>query len=143
MDSKTQATTDQSPTIHPYFTTLAAQSAEGRIAHDIESMWIAHHSMHSTVGEYRQELRLLGKTLGEALYNMKVLLAKPGRNGKWSEFLRERKIPRTSGDRLVNAYERSLHPAASRTHGAIPCPTPEEVSPSDTAGQPPTAVVEQ
>jgi hypothetical protein len=122
MDSKTQVTTDQSPTIHPYFTTLAAQGNEDAIAHDIELLWLAHRAMQITVTDYRQELRLLGQTLGEALFFMKILLARPGRNGKWSEFLREKKISRTSGDRLVHAYERSLHPAASRTHGAIPCP---------------------
>jgi hypothetical protein len=99
--------------------------------------------MRSTVKDYRGELRALGKTLGEALYFMKILLARPGRKGKWSEFLRERKIPRRSGDRLVAAYERSVRPAESCTHGAIPCPTPGEVSPSETADQPPTAVVEQ
>jgi hypothetical protein len=58
---------------------------------------------------------------------MKVLLAKPGRNGKWSEFLRENKIPRTSGDRLVAAYERSLNTAVNCTEGAIQSPTQDEV----------------
>ena len=50
---------------------------------------------------------------------MKALLAKPGRSGSWSQFLRENKIPRTSGDRLVRAYERSLNPGANCTNGAI------------------------
>jgi hypothetical protein len=78
--------------------------------------------MQGSVKDSQRELRALGKTLGEALFFMKVLLATPGRNGKWSEFLRERKIPRTSGDRLVAAYERSLSPDVNCTGGAMRVP---------------------
>jgi hypothetical protein len=111
MDTDTQVTTNQFPANRPYFATLAAQGNEDRIAHDIESMWIAHDSMHSTVREYRQELRLLDVSLGEALYYMRILLGGSGRAGEWSEFLKEKGIRTTSADRLAKAYERSLEPA--------------------------------
>jgi hypothetical protein len=130
MDTDTQVMTDQAPVSQPVpmtYADLAAQGNEDAIAREIECMWESHRSMQRSVKDSQKELRKLGKTLGEALFFMKVLLAKPGRNGKWSEFLREKKIPRTSGDRLVNAYERALNPDANCTNGAIQSPTQEEV----------------
>lgn len=130
MDTGTQAMTDQAPAGQPPLITyaeLAAQGKEEAIAYRISRMWETHRSMEGSVKDSKRELQALGKTLGEALFYMKLMLAKPGRNGKWSEFLREEKIPRTSGDRLVAAYERSLNTAASCTDGAIQPPTQDEV----------------
>ncbi len=127
MDTNIQATPDQVPVNQPDYADLAAQGNEEIIAHDIACMWETHRAMQGSVKDSKMELQKLGKTLGEALFYMKVVLARPGRNGKWAEFLREKKIPRTSGDRLVNAYERSLHPDAKSTAGAIQSPTQDEV----------------
>jgi hypothetical protein len=132
MDTGTQAMVDQAHVSQPPLTTyaeLAAQGKEEAIAYRISRMWETHRSMEGSVKDSKRELRALGKTLGEALFYMymKVLLDKPGRNGKWSEFLREMKIPRTSGDRLVAAYERSLNRAVNCTEGAIQSPTQDEV----------------
>ena len=130
METITQVTTDQAAVSQPVsmaYADLAAQGNEEAIAHDIACMWETHRSMQGSVKDSQAELHKLGKTLGEALFFMKLLLAKPGRNGKWSEFLREKKIPRTSGDRLVSAYERSVSPDANCTNGAIQPPTQEEV----------------
>ena len=87
---------------------LAAQGKQDALANTIESMWIAHDSMHSTLREYRRELRLLDAGLGEALYYMRILLGGSGRAGEWSEFLKGKGIRTKSADRLANAYERSL-----------------------------------
>jgi hypothetical protein len=81
--------------------------------------WYPFESSQSTVRKYEEELRLLGHSLGEALYFMKMRLTRPGRNGEWSEFLRQKEIPTRSADRLVGAYERSLHLAAHRTDGVV------------------------
>jgi len=130
MDTDTQVTTDQVPVSRPVPMTygdLAALGNEDAIAHDVARMWETHRSMQRSVKDSQKELQKLGKTLGEDLFFMKVLLAKPGRNGKWSEFLRGKEIPRTSGDRLVAAYERALNPDANCTNGAIQSPTQDEV----------------
>ena len=130
MEINAQVTTDQAPVSQPVsmaYADLAAQGNEDAIAHDIACMWETHRTMQGSVKDSQAELHKLGKTLGEALFFMKLLLARPGRNGKWSEFLREKKIPRTSGDRLVSAYERSVNPDANCTNGAIQSPTQEEV----------------
>lgn len=130
METDTQVTTDDAVVTQPVPTTyaeLAAQGREDAIARDIEGMWETHCSMTSSVNDSQNELRALGKTLGEALFYMKVVLARPGRNGKWSEFLREKKIPRTSGDRMAAAYERSLNPEPNCTDGAIQAPTDDDV----------------
>ncbi len=111
MDTDTHITADESPAIQSYYAGLAAQSKLDALANSIKSMWLAHDSMHSTVREYRQELRLLDVDLGEALYYMRILLGGSGRAGEWSEFLKEKGIRTTSADRLANAYERSLEPA--------------------------------
>jgi hypothetical protein len=58
---------------------------------------------------------------------MKELLAKPGRDGQWSGFLRERNIPRATGDRLVARHQRSLNPDANRLSEPVSEPTEEEV----------------
>ena len=127
MDSDTQVMTEQPSVSQPDYADLAAQGNEVAIAQEIASMWETNRSMKLSVKDSQKELQKLSRTLGEALFFMKVLLAKPGRNGKWSEFLRERKISRTSGDRLVAAYERSLSPNANCTDGAIQSLTQGEV----------------
>lgn len=55
------------------------------------------------------------------------MLAKPGRAGKWSAFLQERKIPRATADRLVARHQQTLNPDANRLSGSIPEPTAEQV----------------
>jgi hypothetical protein len=106
MNTDTHATANESHATH--YAGLAAQGKQDAIAQNIESMWLAHDSMHRTVREYRQELRLLNAGLGEALYYMRILLSRSGRDGEWAEFLREKKIPTKSADRLTAAYARSL-----------------------------------
>jgi hypothetical protein len=39
---------------------------------------------------------------------MKNLLSRPGRGGEWRGWLRERKIPRSSADRLVSRYAETI-----------------------------------
>src|SRR5271167_628129 len=58
---------------------------------------------------------------------MKGLLAKPGRNGQWSSWLKERKIPRATADRLVAKHERSLNPDDNCLSEAISEPNEEEI----------------
>ena len=58
---------------------------------------------------------------------MKELLARPGRNGQWSAWLKERAIPRATADRLALKYEQSLHPHANCLTESISEPTEDEI----------------
>ena len=58
---------------------------------------------------------------------MKQILAKPGRDGQWSGFLREHNIPRATADRLVIRHLRSVNPDANRLSEPVSEPTEEEV----------------
>ena len=58
---------------------------------------------------------------------MKALLARPGRGGQWSSWLKDHKIARSTADRLVAKHERSLNPASNCPTEAIPEPTDEEI----------------
>ena len=97
----------------------AAKAEEEIIASDIASTWRKYRQLQGSVKKSQNKLQSLGQSLGEALFGMKAMLAKPGRNGSWSQFLRKNKIPRTSGDRLVRAYERSINSGVNCTVGAI------------------------
>jgi hypothetical protein len=61
------------------------------------------------------------------LHQMKELLARPGRNGQWSAWLKERAIPRATADRLALKYEQSLHPHANCLSESISEPTEDEI----------------
>jgi hypothetical protein len=56
---------------------------------------------------------------------MKRLLVTPGRNGKWSAWLKERKISRATADRLVIRYAQAFGLINESTHEAIQ-PEPSE-----------------
>ena len=58
---------------------------------------------------------------------MKELLARPGRNGQWSAWLKERAIPRATADRLAQKHERYLHPHANCLTESISEPTEDEI----------------
>jgi len=58
---------------------------------------------------------------------MKQILARPGRGGLWSSWLKARGIPRATADRLVANYERSLHPDSNCLTESISEPSEEEI----------------
>jgi len=100
---------------------------ERKLAIDIIDLWDVHVQAQTIVATTKEELKVIRQSLGERLHEMKQLLARPGRNGEWSPFLKEHKIPRTTADRLVAAHERSLAPQANCTDGAIHKPTVQDV----------------
>ncbi len=55
------------------------------------------------------------------------MVARRGRNGQWSGWLKERKISRATADRLVSKYERSLNPDTNRLTESISEPSDEEI----------------
>jgi len=77
--------------------------------------------------ETTQKAREIREHLGKLLFRLKQVLAKPGRDGRWSSFLKEHGIPRATADRLVARHQRSLDRNANRLSEATSEPTAEQV----------------
>jgi len=99
---------------------------EQYLTEQIDELWLAHQTYNSAIRSQKSQVRSVDATLSEMLFTMKAVLARPGRCGGWSEFLRERRIPRASADRLVARYQRSLGEENCLTV-AITEPTEEDV----------------
>jgi hypothetical protein len=97
------------------------------IGEAITNLWSAHLNAENAARATNEELRALRAKLGEHLCRMKEVLAKPGCDGQWSGFLRERGIPRATADRLVARHLRSLDPDANRLSEPVSEPTDEDV----------------
>jgi hypothetical protein len=106
-----------------------AQEAEpqNERADEIASLWAAHVIAKNTARATKDELRDIRAKLGEHLHEMKTLLVSPGRDGRWSGFLREHEIPKATADRLVRRHQRSIDPDANLLIEAISEPTEKEV----------------
>jgi len=85
-------------------------NAETKLAQEIEQLWSVHSQAQTVFGRTKEELRALRLELGRRLYEMKSLLACPGRAGQWSKFLSAQRIPRASADRYARRYEVNLNP---------------------------------
>ena len=83
---------------------------EMQLAKEINELWSAHQQSNALLGHTKQELQALRLQLGQRLFEMKLLLACPGRAGKWSKFLSEHRISRASADRYARGYEVTLNP---------------------------------
>ena len=83
-------------------------NAETKLAQEIEQLWSVHSEAQTVLGHTKQELHALRLELGQRLYEMKMILACPGRAGKWSQFLSAQRIPRASADRYVKKYESAI-----------------------------------
>lgn len=93
----------------------------------IVQLWQEHNDYKTSIRHQTQDLHALRIELGKHLAEMKEVLAKPGRSGQWSSWLKERKIPRATADRLVTNYERSLNPDGNRLIEAITEPTEADI----------------
>jgi hypothetical protein len=93
----------------------------------IVRLWQEHNDFKISIKHQTQDLHALRTELGKHLAEMKEMLAKPGRAGQWSSWLKERKIPRATADRLVTNFERSLNPDGNRLVEAITEPTEADI----------------
>jgi hypothetical protein len=100
---------------------------EGVLTSEIVQLWQVHGDYQKSIKHETEQFRALRNELGRLLHRMKELLARPGRNGQWSAWLKEREIPRATADRLALRYERSLHPHANCLTESISEPTEEEI----------------
>jgi|SRR5579884_2201473 len=100
---------------------------ETALTEQIAQLWRLHSDYKGSIKSQTENLRSLRSELGKLLHQMKALLARPGRNGQWSAWLKERQISRATADRLVTKHERSLNPDGNRLNEQITEPTEEEI----------------
>lgn len=76
----------------------------------------------------KEQLSLVRDELGKRLFELKNLLAKTGRKGRWTSFLDGEGIPRATADRYVESHKRSLDGKnGKRLSEAISVPTEAEI----------------
>ena len=90
---------------------------ETQLAQEISSLWSDNLRLSADRKTTAKELRQVRAKLAERLHAMKSLLARPGRGGEWRGWLRERRIPRSTADRLVARYAETL---GSGNDGNVP-----------------------
>jgi hypothetical protein len=96
--------------VHQPPTTVIDSGPEAELTREIADLWAVHVQTQQVVGKTKEELKSLRDKLGERLYQMKLLLVRPGRNGGWRSFLQSHGIARPTADRLVTAHAQSLRP---------------------------------
>ncbi len=101
--------------------------AESKIDDEIKSLWAAHQASKVTVQRTRSELKELRRSLGERLSEMKSILARTGREGKWASYLRTHKLPRATADRYIGLYQALVGNPAKRLNEAFQETTVEDV----------------
>jgi hypothetical protein len=94
------------------------------LTQSIVDLWETRQCYEEEVESDRRRMRHLNGTLGQMLFNLKAILARPGRNGQWSRWLADRNIARSSADRLVNHFAKSI--GLKSPLGAIPGQEPTE-----------------
>jgi hypothetical protein len=119
--------TNTTDCVLPESPAVTESQTEQELGEEIASLWSAHTGAKNTAKATRDGLRDIRVKLGEQLCRMKEVLACPGRDGQWSGFLRERRIPRATADRLVTRHLRSVNPDANRLSEPVSKPTEEEV----------------
>ena len=100
---------------------------EQRLADEIRQLWAVHVEAKTTVKRTREAMKAIRQRLGERLYEMKLLLVKPGHNGGWSSFLRLQGIAKATPDRLVRAHEKPIGPNPNVVSEQVSEPSREEV----------------
>jgi hypothetical protein len=76
---------------------------------EIAQLWGIRSVYTGTIKTEMKHQRAVDNTLGKLLYSMKAVLASPGRLGKWSAWLKERRIPRATADRMCARYADAYH----------------------------------
>ena len=104
------------------------QESEVSLSKEITALWSAHQDGKASAKRTKEDLKAIRRDLGERLHAMKTLLARTGRGGQWTSYLREHKISRTTADRWSREHEESRNPGSTkRTDGAITDPTADDV----------------
>jgi hypothetical protein len=97
------------------------------LAGEITALWLQHEDFRSALRNSKAETSKLREELGQRLTQMKEVLARPGRNGEWSSWLKQQQIPRATADRLVARHATSLNRDMNCLSESIIKPTEEEI----------------
>jgi hypothetical protein len=109
------------------FTLPKPSEEEIMLASEIEHLWGRHRNVQMSIQQDRDKVCSLRAELGQRLSQMKEVLARPGRNGQWSAWLKEHKIPRANADRLVAKHARSPNPDMNCLSESISEPTEDTI----------------
>jgi hypothetical protein len=93
----------------------------------ITELWRLHTDNNGSIKSQTENLRSLRAELGKRLSEMKQLLARPGRNGQWSAWLKQNRISRATADRLVLKFGRPVNPDGNCLTESISEPSEEEI----------------
>lgn len=108
---------------------------EEALNQEIRQLWAAHHEALAEAKRRKEEALGILLELGRLLSGAKESLARPGRNGGWSSFVRSLGFSRAEADGLVRRYRGALEPQAA-------CSTGREATTATLATEPAAAVAE-
>ena len=94
---------------------------------EIVKLWAARETSRRLMNLNKGEMQRADEELGQKLYVVKQLLCKLGRQGRWSSWLKERNIARSSADRLVLQYAEANGLTDELPHRAITEPLEGDV----------------
>lgn len=89
------------------------------LTNTIVELWSVRELYNNKHSQERNYIRHCDQCLGQLLYNVKGFVCKPGRNGGWSSWLAERKISRSTADRLVHRFAKSRGLEDKLSHDSI------------------------
>lgn len=89
---------------------IAYDTTEMKLVQKIGDLWQVHLQAQTSMDKTRDGLKKVRTHLSRRLHQLKGVLSRPGRSGEWSSFLKSHGIPRSTADRLVRVYERTLSP---------------------------------
>ena len=111
--------TDISPALMSGNCTPAELQDEAFLTEQITYLWTVRECHATTIAKDRKGMRSVDSNLGQLFYNLKAVLARPGRAGKWSAWLKEKGIARATADRLVTRFARSCNLIEKSPHEQI------------------------
>jgi hypothetical protein len=83
-------------------------SVEAQLTNEVGELWQVHNKAKTSLHQTRVELKRIRTDLSQRLSELKQVLSRPGRGGAWSSFLESQRIPRSTADRLVRGYEKTI-----------------------------------
>ncbi|NYF53920.1 hypothetical protein [Tunturiibacter gelidoferens] len=102
---------------------------EAALETQITELWSSHERKNNALRRNRGELATLRNSLGERLFELKQLHARPGRSGRWAAFLRRENIPRATANRYVERWKVSIDPKPEkRLTESFTSPSNEEIT---------------
>jgi hypothetical protein len=100
---------------------------EEKLAKEIRDLWTAHEGAQPAATKTKAEIKDVRERLSERLCQMKQLLAKPGRRGGWSSFLRVEGFAKATADRLVRKHQAPSGPQPNVVSEEVSEPTEADV----------------